>query len=95
MRILPIANKQHKNSVKRDPNFTAKKIPEINNPILAAKMKAIIEFFSNPKNDELIKQRNEASEKIAQYIEENINVKPEVLNTPFGPVGNKWPHERG
>lgn len=93
MKILPVVNVQMNNRSNKSVNFEAKKSPEIINKELAAKLKSIEEFYSNPKNAELIKQRNEFSEKVAQYIEENIHVKPEVLKQSFGPIGGKWPHE--
>lgn len=94
MRILPVINNKISNRSAQNVNFEAKKTPKIVNKELRAKLKSITDFFADPKNQQIIKEKQEYSQKVSQFIEENIHVKPEVMNTPFGPIGGKWPHER-
>jgi len=53
-------------------------------------------FFSNPEKLELIKTNQRISEEVSRINRENqhgIPIDPSS-ETPFGPVGGKWPHER-
>lgn len=94
MRILPVNNIEKKYNSKQNVNFKAKKSPEIVNKELAAKSKSITDFFKDPKNIEIIEENKRYSQEVQEFINENIHVKQDVMDTPFGPIGGKWPHEK-
>ena len=48
-----------------------------------AKIASVIEFYSNPKNKELIKERNELGEKVIEYLNENLPLSYEERTRPF------------
>lgn len=96
MRISPINNYQNQPQTFKAKKINAGKINELAvENHLSAKFNAMVEFFKDPANAKKFKEESQRyDDEVSDFINENIAVKPEVLNRQFGPKGGLWPHER-
>ena len=56
---------------------------EIVNVLLKQKIKSIEDFYADPKNEEIIKERNAYAGRIEQFLEENLPLPPEKRNIVY------------